>query len=78
MTGPDTPGPSPGPAEDPPTTGHDQVDLVLAGLDGIADEPLANHHDRLEAAHEALHRVLIDENNPDDTSRSPTTGRSGP
>ncbi|OYO09599.1 hypothetical protein CGZ94_18240 [Enemella evansiae] len=44
-----------------PRTGHDQVDGVLAELDGLADQPVAEHHDRLARAHEALHGVLSDE-----------------
>lgn len=39
-------------------TGNDQVDTALTALDDLEDDDLANHHDRLAAAHEELHRAL--------------------
>lgn len=57
----------PTPAVPPaPQTGHEQVDAVLTELDGLADQPVADHHDRLARAHEALHGVLSDESDAAD------------
>lgn len=49
-----------------PETGHDRVDPVLTELEGLDDQPVADHHDRLARAHEALHGVLFDQSDPAD------------
>lgn len=41
-----------------PRTGVDEIDAALTELDGLADQPVAEHHDRLSRVHEALHTAL--------------------
>ncbi|GAB3759979.1 hypothetical protein [Microlunatus parietis] len=41
-----------------PRTGVDEIDAALTDLDGLADLPVAEHHDRLSRVHEALHAAL--------------------
>jgi hypothetical protein len=43
---------------DVPATGHSAVDDALQLLGDLRSMPLAEHHDRLARAHEALHRTL--------------------
>lgn len=50
-----------------PSTGEPAIDEALQGLDDLPSTPLAEHHDRLARAHEALHVALErsgDEPNP--------------
>jgi hypothetical protein len=42
----------------PPLTGNATIDDALLGLADLASAPLADHHDRLAKAHEALHEAL--------------------
>ena len=49
----------------PPQTGNAAVDDALLGLADLASAPLAEHHDRLAKAHEALQEAL---DRPDDGS----------
>lgn len=46
-----------------PPTGHPAVDDALRELADLGSAPLADHHDRLAKAHEALHEAL---DRPDD------------
>jgi len=39
-------------------TGDAEVDAALRALDDLAETPLAEHHDRLAAAHERIHAAL--------------------
>lgn len=50
----------PGPTLDdsPPSTGLPAVDAALAPLGDLRERPLAEHHDALASAHEALHGEL--------------------
>jgi hypothetical protein len=41
-----------------PLTGDATVDAALQGLPDLRSVPLAEHHDRLGRAHEALHLAL--------------------
>jgi hypothetical protein len=41
-----------------PSTGEPVVDDALRGLPELRSTPLAEHHDRLAQAHEALHLTL--------------------
>jgi hypothetical protein len=41
-----------------PPTGHPAVDDALRELADLGSAPLADHHDRLANAHEALHEAL--------------------
>jgi hypothetical protein len=41
-----------------PSTGDPTIDEVLRGLADVQSLPLAQHHDRLARAHEALHLAL--------------------
>ena len=41
-----------------PSTGEPIVDEALLGLSELRSTPLAEHHDRLAQAHEALHLAL--------------------
>lgn len=43
---------------DVPATGDPAVDDALQLLGDLRSTPLAEHHDRLARAHEALHRTL--------------------
>jgi len=43
---------------------RDRVAAAVAELDGLAATPLAGHHDRLDRAHEVLHRALQDDPDP--------------
>ena len=47
-------------AEDvvPPPTGDAEIDRALSELADLPSRPLSEHHDRLAAAHEVLHRAL--------------------
>ena len=45
-------------AINPPQTGNADVDDALLGLADLAHAPLAEHHDRLAKAHEALQEAL--------------------
>jgi len=49
---------APDPATSPPRTGHAAVDDALHELADLESAPLADHHDRLAKAHEALHEAL--------------------
>lgn len=51
------------PGINPPLTGHAAVNEALRGLADLGSTPLADHHDRLAKAHEALHEAL---DRPDD------------
>ena len=42
----------------PPQTGHAAIDDALRELADLASAPLADHHDRLANAHEALDEAL--------------------
>ncbi len=47
------------PAPDgPPTSDQPEVDEALRRVVDLSDVPLADHHERLERAHEVLHGVL--------------------
>lgn len=48
-----------------PRTGVDEIDTALTELDGLAHQPVAEHHDRLSRVHEALHTAL---HQPSDSS----------
>ncbi|MFC7619085.1 hypothetical protein [Microlunatus sp. GCM10028923] len=41
-----------------PRTDVEEIDAALTELDGLADQPVAEHHDRLARVHEALHTAL--------------------
>jgi hypothetical protein len=43
---------------DVPPTGDPAIDDALRGLDELRSAPLAEHHDQLARAHEALHVAL--------------------
>jgi hypothetical protein len=48
-------------AEEPdglPSTGHQEVDAVLASLEGLQDKPVQEHAAVFEAAHDRLRAVL--------------------
>ncbi|WP_152364819.1 hypothetical protein [Microlunatus speluncae] len=64
MTQPDGP-------DDRPRTGVDQIDDALTELDGIAEQPVADHHDRLSRVHESLHTAL---HQPADLPDDPALG----
>jgi hypothetical protein len=49
---------APDPGTSPPPTGHPAVDDALRELADLGSAPLADHHDRLAKAHEALHEAL--------------------
>lgn len=52
-------------APERPETGQPEVDRALESLQGLENEPLSVHHDRLAQAHEDLHRALnTDAENP--------------
>jgi hypothetical protein len=42
----------------PPQTGDPEIDQALSELGELPSRPLGEHHDRLAAAHEVLHRAL--------------------
>jgi hypothetical protein len=42
----------------PPATGDPEIDRALSELADLPERPLGEHHDRLAAAHEVLHRAL--------------------
>ena len=49
------------PTEDgatPPSTGDPEIDRALNELADLPSRPLDEHHDRLAAVHEVLHRAL--------------------
>lgn len=48
----------------PEPTGNDEVDAALGRLADLDDADLADHHERLSAAHEALHGVLDEATDP--------------
>ena len=63
------PGPTPAPAPRPPSrtaqpevpsaeVEHPALAAALQEVAGLDDRPLAEHHERLSRAHEALHAVL--------------------
>ena len=41
-----------------PSTGHPEVDAVLASLEGLQDKPVEEHAAVFEAAHDRLRAVL--------------------
>ena len=41
-----------------PATGDPEIDRALSELVDLPSRPLAEHHDRLAAVHEVLHRAL--------------------
>jgi len=43
---------------DPPQTGSQVIDAALRELADLADLPVEQHHDRLQAAQEVLSQVL--------------------
>jgi hypothetical protein len=45
-------------ATDMPATGEPVIDAALQSLQDLPTIPLAEHHDRLAQAHEALHAAL--------------------
>jgi len=47
-----------GEAGGPPSTGHPEVDAVLASLEGLQDKPVEEHAAVFEAAHDRLRAVL--------------------
>jgi hypothetical protein len=55
----------PPPAEaPPPVTGEAAVDEAMAGLADLGSIPVADHHERLARAHEALHQVMHPSSDP--------------
>ena len=42
----------------PPSTGDAEIDRALSELTDLPSAPLSEHHDRLAAVHEVLHRAL--------------------
>jgi hypothetical protein len=42
----------------PPQTGDAEIDRALGELTDLPSAPLSEHHDRLAAVHEVLHRAL--------------------
>lgn len=42
----------------PPQTGDVEIDRALGELADLSSTPLSEHHDRLVAVHEVLHRAL--------------------
>ncbi len=65
--------PQPDEPDQRPHTGVDQIDDALTELDGIADQPVADHHDRLSRVHESLHTAL---HQPAERPDEPVTGSS--
>ena len=64
--------PEEGVADDPdvavvPSTGNPTIDEALQGLQDLPSKPLAEHHDRLARAHEALHVALERSGNEPDS-----------
>jgi hypothetical protein len=57
------------PATSLPQTGNATVDDALLRLTDLSSLPLAEHHDRLTRAHEALHEAL--DRGEDDRSDEP-------
>ena len=41
-----------------PSTGDAEIDRALSELTDLPSTPLGEHHDRLAAVHEVLHRAL--------------------
>jgi hypothetical protein len=56
-----------------PQTGVDEIDAALTELDGIAELPVADHHDRLSRVHESLHTAL---HQPAERADEPVAGSS--
>jgi hypothetical protein len=54
-----------------PQTGVDEIDHALTELDGIAELPVPDHHDRLSRVHESLHTAL---HQPAERPDDPVTG----
>ena len=44
-------------------TGHDDVDRVVASLDGLEDRPVSEHVAVFESAHDTLRNALADAGN---------------
>jgi hypothetical protein len=65
-----TPAPTPGPPPRPPSP-QDDVARAMAGLDGLADRPLAEHVEAFERVHTALGDALAT------GSAEPSAGPSG-
>ena len=53
MSDPSSPAPS-----GPPEVDHPELARALAEIDDLDAQPLAEHHERLRAVHEAMHTVL--------------------
>ncbi len=49
----------------PPSTGDPEIDRALSELGDLPSTPLREHHDRLAAVHEVLHRALDRDDEPD-------------
>ena len=60
---------APDPGTSPPRTGHAAVDDALHELADLESAPLADHHDRLAKAHEALHEALDHPDNQRDDGK---------
>jgi hypothetical protein len=60
---------APDPGTSPPRTGHAAVDDALHELADLGSAPLADHHDRLAKAHEALHEALDRPDNQGDDNQ---------
>ncbi len=54
-----------------PLFGDEPIDAALTELDDLAERPLAEHHDRLVRAHEALHDALERRDDADPTGARP-------
>ena len=48
----------------PPSTGDPDIDRALSDLPDLPSRPLSEHHDRLAAVHEVLHRALDRNDDP--------------
>ncbi|MGA9748403.1 MAG: hypothetical protein WBQ50_13175 [Nocardioides sp.] len=48
----------PSEAQTPASTGHEQVDRVLASLEGLEDRPVSEHVTVFEQAHDRLRDAL--------------------
>ncbi|GAB3624802.1 hypothetical protein GCM10027418_28870 [Mariniluteicoccus endophyticus] len=50
--------------DQPPQTGHAEIDAALQRLADLDELDLASHHERLASAHEVLHAALDEATRP--------------
>ena len=61
--------------EEPPPTGNQVIDAALRDLADLAEHPVEEHHDRLQAVQEVLSQVLATSR---DAVQAPIPGVPGP